>query len=749
MNQNNKTIKRASGSSNQVNKRKKRKSNKNRDFTASLMNKTPVVRALLTLLIIILITSVLVSSVSSIYSLAYIFGSSKINLDYYKNNQDQTSIIYAVNKDGKPVEVASLHGEENRKWVSLDKIPKDVQNAFIALEDKRFRHHSGVDWIRLSGVIVKHRLSQGGSTITQQLIKNLTGENDVIISRKAHEILQALNLEKNYDKDKILEAYLNTIPLGSGCYGVQTAAEKYFNKDVSELNAAEGAVLASITKAPTFYNPIINPENNKKRMRECLKQMEKQHLISKSQYKEMLNYDIKFNFSGEKLKESKNVTNTVINSYYVDYIIDNLTKDFMDSGYSNQEAIKKIYYGGLRIYSTIQVDAQNKVEDIFVNRKGIYSKQTQAAITIMDYKGQIVAMVGGVGPKTVNRGLNRAVDSVRQPGSSIKPLSAYAPNLQSNKIHFSKMIPDFAITKDGEKWPQNYDGSFGSENKKVTVQYALQDSLNTSAVRMVLNYGTRNSFNFLVNKFHFSTLIKDGKDSDANLSSLGVGGMSKGVNTLEMAAAYAVFGNGGEYYKPYIYTKVTDNSGKKVYFENKNVKGEKVIDESTAYIMNQLLQTVVSRGTARGCGVSGFDTFMKTGTTTENKDKWGAGGTPYYVGAVWYGYDQPKPLDGSAATAAKLLGLSLNAISRGLPSKKFEMPSDVVKRNYYPGSGLLVKEGDSTSGTMVGYYKKDFLPDEGGAPATSETTTESADEANSTTKEQDKETTKPSTTSGH
>lgn len=749
MNQNNKTIKRASGSSNQVNKRKKRKSNKNRDFTASLMNKTPVVRALLTLLIIILITSVLVSSVSSIYSLAYIFGSSKINLDYYKNNQDQTSIIYAVNKEGKPVEVASLHGEENRKWVSLDKIPKDVQNAFIALEDKRFRHHRGVDWIRLSGVIVKHRLSQGGSTITQQLIKNLTGENDVIISRKAHEILQALNLEKNYDKDKILEAYLNTIPLGSGCYGVQTAAEKYFNKDVSELNAAEGAVLASITKAPTFYNPIINPENNKKRMRECLKQMEKQHLISKSQYKEMLGYDIKFNFSGEKLKESKNVTNTVINSYYVDYIIDNLTKDFMDSGYSNQEAIKKIYYGGLRIYSTIQVDAQNKVEDIFVNRKGIYSKQTQAAITIMDYKGQIVAMVGGVGPKTVNRGLNRSVDSVRQPGSSIKPLSAYTPNLQSNKIHYSKMIQDFAITKDGEKWPQNYDGTFGSENKKVTVQYALQDSLNTSAVRMVLNYGTRNSFNFLVNKFHFSTLIKDGKDSDANLSSLGVGGMSKGVNTLEMAAAYAVFGNGGEYYKPYIYTKVTDNSGKKVYIENKNVKGEKVIDESTAYIMNQLLQTVVSRGTARGCGVSGFETFMKTGTTTDNKDKWGAGGTPYYVGAVWYGYDQPKPLDGSSATAAKLLGLSLNAISRGLPSKKFEMPSDVVKRNYYPGSGLLVKEGDSTSGTMVGYYKKDFLPDEGGAPATPETTIESAEEAKSTTKEQDKETTKPSTTSRH
>lgn len=749
MNQNNKTIKRASGSSNQMNKSKKRKSNKNRDFTASLMNKTPIVRVLITILIIILITSVLVSSVSSIYSLAYIFGSSKINLDYYKNNQDQTSIIYAVNKEGKPVEVASLHGEENRKWVSLDKIPKDVQNAFIALEDKRFRHHRGVDWIRLSGVIVKHRLSQGGSTITQQLIKNLTGENDVIISRKAHEILQALNLEKNYNKDKILEAYLNTIPLGSGCYGVQTAAEKYFNKDVSELNAAEGAVLASITKAPTFYNPIINPENNKKRMRECLKQMEKQHLISKSQYKEMLGYDIKFNFSGEKLKESKNVTNTVINSYYVDYIIDNLTKDFMDSGYSNQEAIKKIYYGGLRIYSTIQVDAQNKVEDIFVNRKGIYSKQTQAAITIMDYKGQIVAMVGGVGPKTVNRGLNRSVDSVRQPGSSIKPLSSYAPNLQSNKIHYSKMIQDFAITKDGEKWPQNYDGTFGSENKKVTVQYALQDSLNTSAVRMVLNYGTRNSFNFLVNKFHFSTLIKDGKDSDANLSSLGVGGMSKGVNTLEMAAAYAVFGNGGEYYKPYIYTKVTDHSGKKVYFENKNVKGEKVIDESTAYIMNQLLQTVVSRGTARGCGVSGFETFMKTGTTTDNKDKWGAGGTPYYVGAVWYGYDQPKPLDGSSATAAKLLGLSLNAISRGLPSKKFEMPSDVVKRNYYPGSGLLVKEGDSTSGTMVGYYKKDFMPDEGGAPATPETTTESADEAKPTTKEQDKETTKPATTSRH
>ena len=743
------TIKRASSSTKQKNKSKKRKKFKSKDFTAFLMNKTPVVRVLITILIIILITSVLISTVSSIYSLAYIFGSSKINLDYYKNNQDQTSIIYAMNKDGKPVEVASLHGEENRKWVSLDKIPKDVQNAFIALEDKRFRHHSGVDWIRLSGVILKHRLSQGGSTITQQLIKNLTGENDVIISRKVHEILQALNLEKNYKKDKILEAYLNTIPLGSGCYGVQTASEKYFNKDVSELNAAEAAVLASITKAPTYYNPIINPENNKKRMRECLKQMEKQHLISKSKYKEMLNYDIKFNLSGEKSKDSKNVVETVINGYYVDYIIDNLVKDFMASGYSYQDASKMIYYGGLRIYSTIQIDVQNKVEDIYVNRKGFPSKDVQSAITIMDYKGQIVAMVGGAGKKTVNRGLNRAVDSIRQPGSSIKPLSAYTPNLQSNKIYYSKMIPDFAITKDGEKWPQNYDGSFGAENKKVTVQYALQNSLNTCAVRMVLNYGTRNSFNFLTNKFHFTTLVKDGKNSDANLSSMGVGGMSKGVNTLEMAAAYAAFGNGGQYYKPHIYSKVTDHSEKKVYFENKDVKGEKIMDESTAYIMNKILQTVVTSGTASNSGIRGQETFAKTGTTTDDKDNWCVGGNAYYVAAVWYGFDQPKPMGGITEYAARIFGRVFNTISQDLPKKNFDMPSDVVKRNYYPSSGLLVKEGDSTSGTKVGYYKKDFLPDEGGAPAAPETTTKSAAEANSTTKEHDKETTKPSTTSGH
>ncbi|MDO5015249.1 MAG: transglycosylase domain-containing protein [Clostridia bacterium] len=716
-------------SKNKSKKSKQKKQSGGNNLSAFFMRSNPFVKVLLTMLLIVLISTLLISTVSSVYAAAYVNGTSKVNLDYYKTNQDQTSIIYALNKDKKYVEVASLHGEENRKWVDLDKIPKDVQNAFIALEDKRFAKHKGVDWVRLAGVMIKHKFSQGGSTITQQLIKNLTGENDVIISRKLHEILQALNLEKNYEKEQILEAYLNTIPLGSGCYGVQTASEKYFNKDVSQLNAAEGAVLASITKAPTFYNPLLNPDNNRKRQQECLRQMEKQNYLTKEQYQQMKDYKIKFNTDDKKTKDKKPVVESSIHGYYVDYIIDSLIKDLVNAGFSNQEAVRLVYYGGLKIYSTIEIDSQKKVEDIFINRKGFGSNNIQAAITIMNYEGQIVAMVGGAGPKTVNRGLNRAVDAVRQPGSSIKPLSVYAPSLEKNRIHFSSMLTDYAITKDGKPWPQNANGSFGDPDKKVTVQYALQNSLNTTAVRLALDYGARNSLRFLTEKFHFNNFVKTGKNTDANLSSMGVGGTSRGVTTLEMAAAYAAFGNGGKYYKPYVYTKVTDNTGKKVYIENKDQKGEQIMEESTAYIMNQLLQTVATRGTGRLANVSGFETFIKTGTTSDFKDEWSCGGTPYYVGAVWYGYDQPARIPtGATARPSRILGLSLTELCKGRPSKKFVMPSDVVRRNYYPSTGLLVKDGDSTASTMVGYYKKNHLPDEGEAEEEEETTTTDPDE---------------------
>ena len=371
-----------------------------------------------------------------VYVIAYVHGSAAINLDDYKSEQAQTSIIYAKNSQGKYTQIAALHGEQNRIWAELDEIPEGLQQAFICLEDKRFYKHDGVDWIRTIGAIVKYHGRQGGSTLTQQLIKNLTEENQVTIARKLKEILYALNLENNYSKEDILEAYLNTIPLGSGCYGVETAAEKYFGKDLNELTIAEDACLACITKAPTAYNPLLYPDANKERRALCLEYMLDEDAITKEQYQAALDEDIVYTNSANyvpKKSAAETSTDSEINSYYVDYVIDTVISDMMEKyNYSKSEATRKVYSGGLRIYSCENPNIQAAAEYVYVNRRSFPSepsrtetgenntkKKVQSAITIMDYQGHVVAMVGGAGPKTINRGLNRATDSIRSPGSSI------------------------------------------------------------------------------------------------------------------------------------------------------------------------------------------------------------------------------------------------------------------------------------------------------------------------------------------
>ena len=290
-----------------------------------------------------------------VYVIAYVHGSAAINLDDYKSEQAQTSIIYAKNSQGKYTQIAALHGEQNRIWAELDEIPEGLQQAFICLEDKRFYKHDGVDWIRTIGAIVKYHGRQGGSTLTQQLIKNLTEENQVTIARKLKEILYALNLENNYNKEEILEAYLNTIPLGSGCYGVETAAEKYFGKDLNELTIAEDACLACITKAPTAYNPLLYPDANKERRALCLDYMLDEDAITKEQYQAALDEDIVYTNSANyvpKKSAAETSTDSEINSYYVDYVIDTVISDMMEKyNYSKSEATRKVYSGGLAVPS--------------------------------------------------------------------------------------------------------------------------------------------------------------------------------------------------------------------------------------------------------------------------------------------------------------------------------------------------------------------------------------------------------------
>lgn len=669
------------------------------------------------LTVLVVVTTVLVSAI------VYVKGDLVVNLDEYKANQNQTSFVYAYDKSGATVELARLHGEEDRVWVDLDDMSPYLKEAFIALEDTRFMKHHGVDWIRTFGVIIKPKnIGQGGSTITQQLIKNITNNKEVTIVRKYREILMALNLEENYDKDVILEAYLNTLYLGSGCYGVKTASEKYFGKDVSELDAAECACLAVITKAPTKYNPLLNPEENLKRRNHCLKLMydEGKGCLNEEEYNAATTENLIFTNSpdyvpSDKIKDTKtaNEEEKVINSFYVDYVIQAVRDDLMEKyGYSKQQATNQIYYGGLKIYTAVDLDVQAILEDVYVNRKSfpdMVSKKdgskVQSAMTIMDYQGRIVAMVGQAGAKTQNRGLNRAANSYRQPGSTIKPLATYAPAIDMNIYNYSSMIKDYAIAVNGSLWPHNVDKSLGSGNN-VTVKYAIQKSLNTVPAR-IINYdvGIDNSFNFLRDNFHLSRL--DEKE-DRTLSPLATGALTNGTTTVEMAAAYATFGNGGLYYKPYAYYKVTNSSGSEIVLSNENPASQRAISEETSDIMCELLQTVDTSYYGTASNVRKFQIMAKTGTTSSDKDRWFCAGTPYYVAAVWVGFDSPETLNASVNPGGKIFFRVFDDIHKGLDAKQFPKSSGTVEKSFCSRTGKLASS--NCGSTQKGWYKITSLP---------------------------------------
>lgn len=685
------------------------------------------ITALLALALTALVSLVIVCTYLIIYMVSYVNGEAKIDIADYKENQAQTTIVYAYNSNDEAVELTRLHGEQNRVWTSIDEIPESLQKAYIALEDKRFEKHSGVDWIRTLKAVITFGKSGGGSTLTQQLIKNLTGENGKTVSRKFYEILNALNLEKNASKATILEAYMNTVYMSHGCYGVKTTAEKYFGKDLSELNIAECASIAAITQNPSTNDPLLHPEANRKRQLTCLRNMLKEGYISQEEYDEAVAYEMVFTNSENYVKkdssdDSSNASSaaaTEIQSYYVDYVIQSVINDLVSQcGYTKSQASKLIYNGGLRIYSAVDTSIQEQLEDVYVNKVTMpaYNKNVpdaQSAMTIMDYSGRILAMVGGIGEKTENRGLNRAT-TPRQPGSSIKPLSIYAPAIEEKYVTWSTKIQNYGIAhyySDGGTGPVNYGNDPGSPDSYVTVQHALCVSYNTVPAQILKQMGVDLSYKYATEKFRLSYL----DESDKNMSSLAVGGASKGVTTVQMAAAFAAFGNGGKYYEPYCYYKVTNANGTKIYLQHQDSEGEQVISPDTADVMNKLLQTVVTdaahMATARNYGISGFETFAKTGTTSDDKDRWFVGGTPYYVAAVWYGCDMPKQLSAyvSGSPSGKIFDEVMTRIHKGLTAKPFDTHSNLVmSATYCTQSGFLASE--SCTSTATGWYTKSNLP---------------------------------------
>ena len=715
-------------------------------------------KVLLAIIMIGAVVSIVCASVIGIYGYSVIHGDAIFDLDKEKYSQNQTSFIYGYEDDNqkKLVEITRLHGEENRIWLSKDEMPDYLPQAFIACEDERFETHHGVDWKRVGGVILKSgSRGQGGSTITQQLIKNLTDQNDVTFVRKFNEILSALNLEKHYSKDEIIEAYLNTIYLSHGCYGVRTAAETYFGKDVEDLNIAECACLAAITQYPSRYDPLlnpdqVNPETEKSRRNWILYKMQEKGFITQDEYKKAVEYKMVYtnskNYKGSKVKnKNKSKKKETINSYYTDFVIDEVITDLQKMGYSSKKAKDMIYGGGLKIYTAIDFDVQESIEDVYEHYRRMPDETVQGACVVMDYKGRILGIVGGTGKKKANRTLNRASQSKRQPGSTIKPLSVYGPalekSLQDNdtQIYWGTPVKDAPLMTlpNGKRWPTNEGG--GYSGNMVTIQKGLANSMNTIAAGTLDKIGTTYAYDYITTRFHISTL--DVRDED--YAPMATGSLTNGVTPLEMTTAYQAFGNGGYYYEGYAYYKIEDSQGNVIIEKTPEANKESALSENTAGIMNKLLQTVMTEGTGRYYKLSNIQCYGKTGTTTENKDRWFIGGTPEYVCGIWYGYDTPKEVHYNLSynPCGTLWNLVMRDIydKKGVNKREFDVPDGIVQRQYSMANGKLCKGSG-----LYGWFDENNLPGYTTDLGTT-ATTESTSDDKSTTKK-NKTTTAPATT---
>jgi len=677
-----------------------------------------IAMAFLTVFLIGLITASIVIGSFMFYAFTMVDGTMDVNLNNLELNF--TTTIYVDNGDGKYQEYRRLHGEFNRIWVDYlnpenvelpedyDGIPQKLAKAFVAIEDKRFAEHEGVDWKRTFGAFVNefvpiYSSRQGGSTITQQLVKNLTSDNSQKASRKVREIMRARYLESKYSKDTILECYLNTIAMGNGTYGVEVAANYYFGKSVKDLTVAECACLAAIAKSPTYYAPDDYPQENKERRENVLFEMYDQGYITKEEYEKAKEEKIKI-VADERVLNANDV-----NSYFVDALIDQVIADLSEQyGYDEAYASSLFYNSGFKIYATVDKKIQSAAEEVFADTdyaiEGANGKKMTAGITVMDYQGNVKAIVGGIGKKTTNRGFNTATDAIRQPGSTMKPIAAYAPAIEQNLITYSSVVNDTKASYNG--WtPKNWYLSYWGN---ITVQRALEQSVNTIPVYLVNKMTPQVSFDFLTQKLGITTLNKP----DMDLSPLGMGGTNGGLTTVESAAAFAVFGNGGKYYKPSFYTKVTNQDGKTIL--ERDTQPKMAISADTATVMNHLLQTVVygSNGTGRAAQsyIKNMKIYAKTGTSNNQNDLWFVGGTPYYVASCWCGYEVMQEIPRAhSGIALKMWGEVMSEVHDGLESKKFVDNSYAVQKKYCISTGKIANAG--CPNTAKGWYRKSNIPE--------------------------------------
>ena len=670
----------------------------------------------------------------------------------------------------------------NRLPVSIDQIPVDLQHAVVAIEDERFYEHNGIDVRGILRAFVKNLssgdLSEGASTITQQLLKNnvftnWTQESTWLerFTRKIQEQYLAVKIEKKInDKNVILENYLNTINLGAGTYGVQAAARKYFNKDVWDLNLSECTTLAGITQNPTQYNPIEHPEANAKRRKEVLDHMIDQGYITQEQYDQVINDDIYSEIQAAQVLNEE--TDNTVYSYFEDELIDQVINDLMNiKGYTRTQAQNLVYSGGLSIYTTQDASIQKILDEEYadpsnypdyvqyaldyaltvqnpdgeevnyskemlrlyfqnedpefdllfdsqeegqsyvdrykehvladgstvVSERVSFAPQPQSSMSIIDqHTGYVKAIIGGRGEKTASLTLNRATDTTRQPGSTFKILSTYAPALNEKGMTLATTFEDEPYNYPDGSPVNNASKSYGGT---TTIRRAIQNSINVVAVKCLEEVTPELGLQYLDN-FGFTTLAhgtEADKDADgtiwtdANLP-MALGGLTHGVTNVELCAAYAAIANNGNYIEPIYYTKILDHNGN-VLIE-KNSAGRSVIKESTAWLLTSAMEDVVNQGTGTACQLDDMTVAGKTGTTDAYNDLWFVGYTPYYTCAVWSGFDNNEKLPEDARDFHKNLWKKvMTRIHEGLPDKEFDMPASVEKISICEETGLLPRAG--------------------------------------------------------
>ncbi len=592
-----------------------------------------------------------------------IFSWQKLDIERIRNHSEST-VIY----DKNGAKTASVHSGENRKKAKLSSVPDHVISAFITAEDRRFYEHSGIDIRRIFSALLHDiktmSFSQGASTITQQLIKNTHLSSEKTLARKVQEIFLARRLEKQMTKQEILEAYLNTVYFGNGAYGIAAAADVYFSKDVSELTIAEGALLAGIIKTPSTYAPHINPDNALERRNGILKSMLEENIISRSDYE-------KAAFEPLSLAESKKTT---AGSWYTDAVI---AEACAVLDIPADEVMTK----GLHIYTSYDPNIQNNTDDLFENGTNFPDPAgdgtaVQAALIAMEpSSGEIYAMAGGR-EYEVQRGLNRAIDMRRQPGSAIKPVSTYAAAIDDHDFLPVSMIRDIQREFPGKYLPGNAGGSYYGI---VTLREALSRSLNVATVDLADLIGIP-AIRRKMESFGLQPAAED-----VNLS-LALGSMTYGVSPAELCAAYCTLSNGGMQVNPHTIRRITDSMGRVIY--EYSAPGIRAVEETTAFLITDMLKTAADSGSAKALSAANIPVAGKTGTVGENgggnRDIWTAAYTPDIAVTVWMGFDRPdaehalSDNDGGSSYPARLCAKFLEANADTLSGRDFSAPADLV-----------------------------------------------------------------------